>query len=191
MYRTLELGKIEFKIYNNIIYKIMDNINKTCSKCKRELSLNHFYKDKKGKCGVKSKCKNCINEHNKEYNKINKQKIKEYRKEYNKINKQKIQENKKEYKQKIKQNCIYYYSFNNIILYVGSTISPLNRKNRHKNENILPFHKYLKNNNIKYENLEYTQVNLPNYILTIHRYSTEQYYINTLKPICNKKDAIY
>jgi exonuclease VII large subunit len=232
MYRTLELGKIEFKIYNNIIYKIMDNINKTCTECKKQLSLNHFHKNKKGKYGVRSKCKDCKNKHKKEYceknkqkiqeyyknnkeklkeyikeysknnkekileykkeySKNNKQKIKEKDKEYYKNNKQKINEKDKEYYKKIKQNCIYYYSFNNVVLYVGSTVCPLKRKNKHKNQNILPFHRYLNNNNIKYENLEYTQINLPNFILDKHRFSTEQYYINILKPICNKKDAIY
>jgi DNA repair exonuclease SbcCD ATPase subunit len=225
-----------------ILFITMDNINKTCSKCKRELSLNHFHKTKTGKYGVMSKCKDCRKEYNKEYNKINKEKIKEYNKEYknsennkekilekakeyyknnkqkilehnkeykkeyyknnkekileyskeySKNNKQKIKEKDKEYYKNNKQNCIYYYSFNNIVLYVGSTVCPLKRKNKHKNQNILPFHRYLKDNSIKYENLEYTQVDLPNYILDKHRFSTEQYYINTLKPICNKKEAIY
>jgi hypothetical protein len=33
---------------------------KICSKCKEEKELSEFHKDKHGKCGVKSKCKECM-----------------------------------------------------------------------------------------------------------------------------------
>ena len=42
---------------------------KACSKCKRELPISEFYKDKSKKDGLCNQCKNCMNESVKKYQK--------------------------------------------------------------------------------------------------------------------------
>ena len=45
-----------------LIKEIEDNVKvKVCTKCKRELTLDNFTKEKHGKYGVASQCKDCIN----------------------------------------------------------------------------------------------------------------------------------
>jgi len=69
-------------------------MTKICTKCNTEKLLDNFFKDKNGKYGVKSKCKECVNEYMNTYNIINQDKTKEY----NTINKEKISKwNKKHY----------------------------------------------------------------------------------------------
>jgi hypothetical protein len=50
------------------------NITKCCSVCKEEKSLDNFYKQVDGKCGVASRCKPCLLEANKKHMKPEKQK---------------------------------------------------------------------------------------------------------------------
>lgn len=92
---------------------------KTCSKCKLEKEFSEFSKQKKGKNGLRSSCKECIKIERKIYVKENKEKIyvktkrynldnyeikKEKRKEYNKINKDKINVQRNKYKRDKKLN---------------------------------------------------------------------------------------
>jgi len=53
-------------------------MTKICTECDTEKPLNNFTKDKNGKYGVKSKCKECIKEYRSVYNADNQDKIKEY-----------------------------------------------------------------------------------------------------------------
>jgi ribosomal protein S20 len=53
-------------------------MTKICTKCNTEKPLDNFAKDKNGKYGVKSKCKECIKEYRSVYNADNQDKIKEY-----------------------------------------------------------------------------------------------------------------
>ena len=53
-------------------------MTKICTKCNTEKLLDNFFKDKNGKYGVKSKCKECVNEYMKTYNIINPDKTTEY-----------------------------------------------------------------------------------------------------------------
>lgn len=57
---------------------------KTCNKCKIEFpaTLEHFYKNKTAKNGLKSNCKACIKKESLEYQRANPDKIKEYQKAY-------------------------------------------------------------------------------------------------------------
>ena len=83
---------------------------KICTKCKRMLVAyeGNFNKEKRGKYGLMSKCKECRKKHRelhrdknieyqKEYYKKNKDKHSEYQKNYRKSNKEKISENRKRY----------------------------------------------------------------------------------------------
>ena len=47
---------------------------KVCSKCKRELPISEFYKNKSRKDGLNAQCKNCMNEYAKNYRKSTKRK---------------------------------------------------------------------------------------------------------------------
>jgi hypothetical protein len=80
--------------------------NKICTKCNIEKTLNNFYKQKLGRFGVCSECKECL----KQYRDTNKEK----RKTYRKINKEILAISDKEYRKKfpwirifsdIKQRC--------------------------------------------------------------------------------------
>ena len=85
---------------------------KKCTKC-GEIKLatsDNFNKNKKGKYGLRSRCKECVKqyrENNKdkirEYKKIHRNEIREYQKEYRENNKDKIKEYNEEYKDKIKE----------------------------------------------------------------------------------------
>ena len=92
---------------------------KVCYKCKQELCLTLFSKNKERKDGINAKCKLCekkyyeqnkekISAHNKKYREENKEKYLEYakiyRKEYYKENKEKVLERHKIYRQENKEN---------------------------------------------------------------------------------------
>ena len=77
---------------------------KVCTKCKRILVANemNFNKEKKGKYGLFSECKEC----RKKYYKNNKEHYKEYRKEYNKSNKEYRKEYNKRYYEDNKEGIL-------------------------------------------------------------------------------------
>ena len=79
---------------------------KICTKCKEEKPISEFVKNKKGKYGVRSVCKNCTKKIMKKYN----GKYKEQQKQYRQDNKEKI----KEYHQKleVKEQQKQYYQNN-------------------------------------------------------------------------------
>ncbi len=66
---------------------------KKCSKCKKKLKLEKFYKDRYKKDGLKSQCKKCINKSEKKYRENNPIKFKQYREK----NRDKIIQQKKKY----------------------------------------------------------------------------------------------
>jgi 5-methylcytosine-specific restriction endonuclease McrA len=70
---------------------------KQCNKCKETKTLDQFYKDKKGKYGLGSKCKECSNKICKEYNNNNRDRLTKYRKEYYTNNRDKKLKYQKEY----------------------------------------------------------------------------------------------
>ena len=87
------------------------NRKKLCSVCKLDLPIEHFNKDKCSSSGLCSPCKECDRKREKEYRKLNNEKIKYYRKtnsekinayqkEYRKTNKEKL----REYKHTNKEN---------------------------------------------------------------------------------------
>ena len=71
-------------------------MKKVCSKCGVEKELGEFYKHKKGKFGLQSKCKICSANEMKEWRAKNKEKVKEYLKEYYEQNKEKLTEQRRE-----------------------------------------------------------------------------------------------
>lgn len=84
-------------------------MTKTCTKCKKEKELSEFTKEKKGKYGVRSKCKECANKYTREYKKNNREKISEGNKKYRKRNHKKVKEYNKQYNKdnSSKRNKIY------------------------------------------------------------------------------------
>jgi len=75
-----------------------------CSRCKRELDVNLFSKNRSRKDGLCHYCKICV----KEVNEINKLKRKEYSKKYCENNKEKIRESSKNYREKNKEKSAEY-----------------------------------------------------------------------------------
>ena len=55
-------------------------MKKICSKCKEEKSFDDFNKQKNGKFGLQSYCRDCAILARKKYQKKNKEKLKEYKK---------------------------------------------------------------------------------------------------------------
>lgn len=70
-------------------------MTKFCHKCNRELSHEEFYKCRRAKDGLQSKCKQCL----KKYNEKNKERIKKYQENYRKKNKRKMKEYNKKYRE--------------------------------------------------------------------------------------------
>lgn len=89
---------------------------KKCSKCASKKELTEFYKNKKGKFGVKSICKSCEKQDRKQYCKDNKEEVKERMKQYYQDNKEQIKECSKQYyqdnKEQVNQYCKQYYKDN-------------------------------------------------------------------------------
>ena len=77
-------------------------VMRKCTVCGRWLVANkvNFYRAKKGKYGLESKCKECIRNKNRQYNEANKDKMAEYKKQYYEANKDKIAEYRKANKDK-------------------------------------------------------------------------------------------
>ena len=98
---------------------------KKCKICGEWLVASNFnfYKEKNGKYGLKSQCKECGKEYreknkdkrkkyNKEYYEKNKDKIIEYKKEYREENKDKIKERQREWNKNNKDKIKEYYEEN-------------------------------------------------------------------------------
>lgn len=82
---------------------------KICTKCKIEKKLDNFRKDKKGKYGHTSSCKECRKKNDADYRKIlNKEKNKENQKKYREKNKEILKIKNQIYKNKHKEESIKY-----------------------------------------------------------------------------------
>ena len=82
-------------------------ISMECSKCHEIKEVDEFPKDKSKKDGVRTICKKCSSEYNKEYCKQNAYKLKEQKKEYYKQNVNKIKERDAErYNSKVEQSLV-------------------------------------------------------------------------------------
>lgn len=70
---------------------------KTCSICNKELPVEHFYKWKYSKDGLRSQCKDCIKLANSKYYQTHKEQVLNNVKEYTELNKEKVQQYHHEY----------------------------------------------------------------------------------------------
>jgi hypothetical protein len=85
---------------------------KTCTVCKKELPIDHFYKSQYNKDGFRSECKDCSKSNNKKYYdshrqqiidnvtmyvESNKEKVKQYQSQYRQDNFDKLKEHRKEH----------------------------------------------------------------------------------------------
>jgi len=91
---------------------------KTCSKCKQDKELSEFYKQEKGKYGVRSICKICVKEYDNNHYKNNSEKLKQQTKEWREANPEYVKEWKN---QKGKKYFTDYYKNNSekIIKYIN------------------------------------------------------------------------
>ena len=73
---------------------------RTCNCCGEELpaTLEFFYKEKGGKFGLKSQCKECMKKYNRQWRKDNKERQAEYSKQWHEDNREYILEKMKQWK---------------------------------------------------------------------------------------------
>ena len=90
------MAKIELEERDGVVGKV-------CTKCQRWLSLNLYYKEKRGVGGRKSYCRDCAEEYMKKYRQENREKAVEYTKKYYQENKEKVAEFLKKYYQENKE----------------------------------------------------------------------------------------
>ena len=83
---------------------------KICTKCGKLLVVynGNFRKDKKGKYGFASRCKQCDKQYQKQYREEHKEEMKEYQKQYREEHKEEIAENKKQYYEEHKNEMLEY-----------------------------------------------------------------------------------
>lgn len=79
------------------------DLEKACSMCKESKTLDNFQKDKKGKLGVRARCKVCCSIIKKQNYQKNKDKVAEYNKKRYAENKDAIREGQKRYYQENKE----------------------------------------------------------------------------------------
>jgi 5-methylcytosine-specific restriction endonuclease McrA len=106
---------------------------KQCTRCNEVKSIDQFHKNKEGKYGLRSNCKECTNKIVREYYTKNKDKISKYQKEYNNNNRTKRIKQMREYNnnnrtKRIKQMREYRKTER------GKIIRKLNRQNRRYKE---------------------------------------------------------
>ena len=153
---------------------------KRCTKCGRELPLHMFGKDKKGKNGLKSSCRECRSNLQKEHYRNNKEHYAEYRL----ANADKLAQ----YRQANKHYDLYvaYDEYGNV-QYVGTTRQGINgRISTHKSRNTFTG-RVAKGTELG----KILFIRLDEYNLNTNelRY-IEQRFINELEPVENKNNAI-
>jgi len=133
-------------------------ITKICTKCGTEKEINQFNKGK-NKDGLRSWCKQCVNDYSKDYDKTHKEKIKEKSRRHYEKNKEKINERGKIYNKTHKPS--------------KEKIKGYNRK------------QYLKN---REKRLEQQKINYQNNKEKIKKESLDYYYNNKEKRLKQIKD---
>lgn len=117
---------------------------KVCTTCQEEKVISEFHKEKKGKYGVKSKCKDCLAEY-----KRNNPKEKEYRKTGYIRNREKILAQKKQYKKDNAEKISQYNKEYNARPEVKEAKTKYNReyeRNRKANDPLYKFQKDIQSN---------------------------------------------
>ena len=109
-------------------------MNKKCSKCKLDKSINDFHKDKKSQDGYSYTCKECTKKRRKNHYKSNKEKTLSVNKKYREQNSTKVKAQKKDYYQNNKDQIIKktgQYSKDN-----RETLNKKRREKRNKNKEL-------------------------------------------------------
>ena len=169
---------------------------KVCAKCKVWKPLGEYNKNKNCKDGMRSECKKCQKEYNKQYRENNKERIKEVNKQWKENNKEYYKEYKKQWeknnKEYIKEQRKQYKENNK------EQIKEQRKQYRKNNkEHIKEYNKQYRENN-KENNLQYIsnvveqinpvfkQLNLPiyGYIYKFENIKTGHKYVGqSIKPI--------
>ena len=91
-------------------------ISKECSVCHEIKPVSEFSKQKGNKDGIRSKCKECDKQHNKQYYENNAEKIRQQHKQYREDNAEKIRDYQKQYNkdnaEKVRQRVKQYHENN-------------------------------------------------------------------------------
>ena len=117
-------------------------LTKKCTCCGVEKTLSEFHKNKRYKLGVRSKCKICRAEENKQYRENNREKILEHGRQWYKNNREKSRDLNKKYRENNREKILEYqkqYRKNN-----RGKIRELNKQYR---ENNREYHKQYYENN--------------------------------------------
>ncbi len=74
---------------------------KMCKKCGETFpaTLDHFHRQKRGKYGLRSQCKECIAERSRQYREANRGKIAERDRQYREANREKVSEYQRQYRE--------------------------------------------------------------------------------------------
>ena len=86
-------------------------VMKKCNKCGKWLvaSTINFHRNKAGKYGLETQCKECRNKKNKQWNEANKEKIAKYHKQWQEANRDKVAEHYKRYYETNRDKKAEYY----------------------------------------------------------------------------------
>ena len=87
---------------------------KTCKKCNIEKEITEFHKEKRGKYGVRSKCKKCAAEYKAQYCQANIERIAEYKKLYDQNNKDVIKQYQQSNRERISEYQKQYRKSNSV-----------------------------------------------------------------------------
>jgi len=121
---------------------------KTCSVCKETVPIEMFNIEKRNKDGHTNRCRKCTLEYNRNYSKINKEKLADYKKEYYENNKEKSTIYREKNKDRIsKQRSQHYIKNKNRILKYNNEYNALNRENK---ENTMKYYERNKINSKKW-----------------------------------------
>lgn len=110
---------------------------KKCSKCKRELDSEMFYKSKRYKSGLLSACKECGYKYHKEDYQNNKEKINNYHRKWQKNNIEKWKGYQKEYRQNNKEKISKIAKEYNLSSNYGLTVEKYNEMATNQNNKCL------------------------------------------------------
>jgi len=116
---------------------------KQCSGCKKEKPLDEFSKDKSKKDGLRTQCKECSKQNQKQYRKINKEKLNEYHRQY--------RSNGGRHADK----PYVYFAYHNGNYYIGSTkYRWTERFSKHKHSAATGLGHYINEHNLSKEDFE-------------------------------------
>ena len=153
---------------------------KICTKCGEEKAATSefFFKQKRGKYGLRGQCKSCFSKYNNQYRENNKEKISKIQKRYYKNNRKKIIETHKQYyeanKEEILKHNKQYYQDNK------DKVSEINKQYKQKNKHLYREWKAKRRAAKLNQTPDYANLDL---IKLIYKNCPDGYQVDHIKPI--------